>query len=358
MNKDRIWVLMARRLAGEITPAEQIELEQLVQSNPDIHFPLQTLTDLWKENTYQADQNDPETEEAYLNHIERLKTAIPAGERSSRKNLLPYMVILISILVLIFFGMPKRSIPPTLPSISEISTKAGSKTKLVLPDGSRVWLNAKTKLTYDENFGKELREVKLTGEAFFEVVRDSLKPFLIHTSNMDLKVLGTTFNVKSYPGEQTSEASLISGSLEISLTARNKQKIILRPSEKLVISNDSVPLSHKTISGKSVVQPIISIKNLTHFEEADSIIIETSWVKNQLVFQDESFKEIALKMEKWYGVVINFEQPELTQLRFTGIFEKETIDQALYALSISEPFKYNITQNGIRISAIHKTNIR
>jgi len=357
MTKDRIWVLMARRLAGEITPAEQIELEQLVQSNPDIHFPLQTLTDLWKENTYQADQKDPETEEAYLNHIERLKTTIPAGEKSGRKNLLPYMVILITILVLIFFGMPKRS-TPTLPSISEISTKSGSKTKLVLPDGSRVWLNAKTKLTYDENFGKELREVKLTGEAFFEVVRDSLKPFLIHTSNMDLKVLGTSFNVKSYPGEQTSEASLISGSLEISLTARNKQMIILRPSEKLIISNDSVSVSHKTISGKSVPQPIISIKNLTHYEEADSIIIETSWVKNQLVFQDESFKEIALKMEKWYGVVINFEQPELAQLRFTGIFEKETIEQALYALSISEPFKYNISQNGIMISAIRKTNNR
>jgi ferric-dicitrate binding protein FerR (iron transport regulator) len=349
---------MARRLAGEITPAEQIELEQLVQSSPDIHFPLQTLTDLWKEQTYKLPHSDPETEEAYLNHIERLKTTIPGREKNGRKNLLPYMVILISILVLIFFGMPKKTIQPTLPPISEISTKSGSKTKLVLPDGSRVWLNAKTKLTYDERFGKELREVKLTGEAFFEVVRDSLKPFLIHTNNMDLKVLGTSFNVKSYPGEHTSEASLISGSLEISLTARNKQKIILRPSEKLVISNDSVQTSHKTISGKTIDQSIISIKNLTHFEEVDSIIIETSWVKNQLVFQDESFKDIALKMEKWYGVVINFQQAELEQLRFTGIFEKETIEQALYALSISEPFKCNVSPNGITISSIRKNSTR
>jgi transmembrane sensor len=354
MERDRIWTLMARKLAGEITSEEQTELEQFLRTNPDIHFPLQTISDLWIPDTYDLDPEAPdaESEAAYEAHLVRLRNAHPLTHKAGSVNLLPYFITLVAILTITYLLMPRKRNATKVAALSEISTKNGSKTKTVLPDGSQVWLNAETNLTYNERFGKDNREVNLTGEAFFVVVKDSAHPFIIHTRRMDLKVVGTSFNVKSYPGEQTSEAALISGSLEIRLTAGDRQKIILRPSQKLVISNDSVPRADKKNAGNSVDEPFMDIRNVTHFKQADSIIIETSWVENQLVFQDEALKDIALKMEKWYGVPIDFEKEFLKELRFTGFFEKETIQQALHALSISGDFNYVILPTGVKISPV------
>jgi transmembrane sensor len=354
MEQDRIWTLMARKLAGEITGEEQTELEQFLRTNPDIHFPLQTISDLWVPDTYDIDPEEPdaETEAAYEAHIERLRNAHPLTKKSGSVNLLPYFITLVAILTITYLLMPRKRNTTIPAAVSEISTRNGSKTKTVLPDGSQVWLNAETSLTYNEKFGKDNRELKLSGEAYFIVVKDSVHPFIIHTRGMDLKVVGTSFNVKSYPGEQTSEAALISGSLEIRLTAGKRQKIILRPSQKLVISNDSVPRPNLENAGNSLDEPSMTIRNVTHFKQADSIIIETSWVENQLVFQDESLKDIALKMEKWYGIPINFEKEFLKEQRFTGIFEKETIRQALHALSLTGDFNYEILPAGVTISPV------
>jgi len=345
---------MARKLAGEITAEEQTELEQYLRTNPDIHFPLQTISDLWVPDTYTDNPEDPdaETEAAYEAHIERLRNAHPAQQKSGTVNLLPYFITLVAILIITYLLMPRKKTSAKARALNEISTKNGSKTKTVLPDGSQVWLNAKTKLTYNEGFGKENRELELAGEAYFIVEPDAAHPFIIRTSSMELRVLGTSFNVKSYPGEQTSEATLIRGSLEIRLTAENRKKIILRPSQKLVISNDSMPRSGSKNPGNSVDEPFMAIRSVTHFKQADSIIIETSWMENQLVFQDESLKDIALKMEKWYGVSIYIGNDSLKKLRFTGIFEKETLQQALNALSINGDFNYDIKATGVTISPV------
>src|SRR5437588_18774 len=92
---------------------------------------------------------------------------------------------------------------PSLKTGNEFFTQNGSRTNLVLPDGTRVWLNAGSRITYDKNYGITLREVGLTGEAFFDVAHNSGKPFVIHTARIDIKVLGTRFNVKSYPLDKT-----------------------------------------------------------------------------------------------------------------------------------------------------------
>ncbi|RYZ31999.1 MAG: FecR family protein [Sphingobacteriales bacterium] len=339
---DRIWILMARRLAGEITPAEQLELENLLRTNPDTHYPLETISDIWKQDVYDnlhrsqedkktlsqsdntglsksgkpgllpQDEPDAETEDAWNKHLARLQQAVPADSARSRRNYLPVAIVLLAVLAIFYLVRPTAPSLPAQAPHSELITKPGSKTSLVLPDGSRVWLNADSKLTYGSGYGKTDREVHLTGEAYFDVKKDSARPFLIHTTNMDLKVLGTKFNVKSYPGEATSEAALISGSLEISLTARNKQKIVLLPNEKLVVANKS-PDNLKTTSKLTLTLPLISIKNITRFERDDRIIVETSWIQNKLAFQDEKFSDIALKMEKWFAVPIMIEDSALPE---------------------------------------------
>src|SRR5260221_1009127 len=123
-------------------------------------------------------------------------------------------------------------------AISRITTKNGSKTNLLLPDGTRVWLNAGSSITYDSSYDKMMREVILSGEGYFDVVRNKEKPFIIHAAKINIKVLGTQFNVKSYPTDNTTEASLIHGSIEVTFRDKPNKKIILKPNEKIVVDND------------------------------------------------------------------------------------------------------------------------
>lgn len=356
MEQDRIWVLMARRLAGEITPQEQLELEQFVRTNPDIHFPIQTITELWNPETYTDDPEEPdaETEAAYMAHIERLRNAHPANSQPARRNLIPYFLTLVAILTITYLVMPRKRDRVNKPVLTSISTKSGSKTKTVLPDGSQVWVNAASHLSYDNNFGKKNRELKLEGEAFFIVAHDSSKPFVVHTTDMDLVVLGTSFNVKSYPGDQTSEAALISGSMEIVLIPRKQRKVILRPTEKLVLTSTSRSDGSKTIPGKSMDEPPFLIKNITQFKAADSLIVETSWVSNKLVFSDQSLQDVLAQMERWYGVSITIDEPVNPALRYTGLFEKENLHDALAALSIIHPFEFTISKDGLNVVVKNK----
>jgi transmembrane sensor len=174
---------------------------------------------------------------------------------------------------------------------------------------------------------------------------------VIHTKAMDIKVLGTEFNVKSYPDEKTTETSLIRGSIEVTLNERKADRIILKPNEKLVVSNeqvnDTVAVAKKA---KAAIQkPLISLSTLKYFS-LDSTILETSWVQNRLVFENESFEEIALRMRRWYGVQFYFADEEIKSLRFTGNFKDETMEDALKAMQITADFVYRISDNIVTIT--------
>jgi ferric-dicitrate binding protein FerR (iron transport regulator) len=240
---------------------------------------------------------------------------------------------------------------PIAKETSEISTRYGSKTNIVLPDGSKVWLNSGSKITYDKVFGETLREVSLTGEAYFDVVHNASRPFIIHTKAMDIKVLGTEFNVKSYPDEKTTETSLIRGSIEVTLKRRSAEKIILKPNEKLVVSNENATEEKAVSFKKKNIRhlPIINLSTLNYFS-LDSTILETSWVNNRLVFEDESFEEIAHRMSRWYGVNFLFKDEDVKNLRFTGNFRNETVVEALKAMQITADFDFKIEDKNVTIT--------
>jgi hypothetical protein len=216
-----------------------------------------------------------------------------------------------------------------------------------LPDGSSVWLNASSNLTYDKDFGKELREVNLTGEAFFDVVKDPSHPFIIHTKVIDVKVLGTEFNVKAYPNDAFTETSLIRGSVEITVKNRPNEKHYLRPNEKMSVANN---ILGEEVHRPNKAEPFILTQPLTYYQ-TDSSVIETSWISNRLIFQqNETFREIALKMERWYDVHINFANTEAAdEYRPFVSFQNETITQALDELKEGYKFNYKIDGNNIII---------
>ena len=187
------------------------------------------------------------------------------------------------------------------------------------------------------------------------MVKNPDLPFVIHTNRMDIKVLGTAFNVKCYPGEKTTETSLIHGSIEVTLKDR-QEKIRLKPNEKLVIS-DAVVSGETAVKQESgsfreprgARKPLISLSGLTLLP-GDHTIIETAWVSNRLVFSSETFEEVALKMERWYNVKISFSDESLKAATLTGNFEKETLGEALSALQLVTPFSYTIKSDQIVIN--------
>ncbi len=366
MVPDHIWTLIAKKLSGEANQEELVSLEELLRKNPELHYPLQTIIDLWYSDSQSADHYD--AQEALNRHIQRMKDSgiefnyPPAEEsvtdnryRAGKKMLLGSLLAAVLLIGFYFRGSwatginksPAQTVLREFTrSVSQISTKNGTKTNLILPDGTKVWLNAGSSLTYDSSYGRTLREVALSGEAFFDVVKNKEKPFIIHASKINVRVLGTEFNVRAYPTDKTTEASLIRGSIEVTFKDKPSKKVILKPNEKIVVDNDRNGTENMTAASPEAAEKAaktggVDVKKLT-YENKTGTIIETSWVENKLIFQDESFDDLARQLERWYGVYIVFSNDHLKENRLTGSFKSETIRQALDALKFTASFSYRI----------------
>ena len=374
MTIDRFWDLLSKKQCGEASSPELNELEEILLTHPEWKNTAESLSNLNFQST--AFENNEEAERAFETHLNRMKKADvefvdsktnhdqiePDRKKKNSKRWFIGAGALVSILILFFViknSMITFDKKNAKQSTLSVTTKPGSRrTQIQLPDGSSVRLNSSSTLTYDKNFGKNIREVSLTGEAFFDVTKDSSHPFIIHTNVIDIKVLGTAFNVKSYPGDPNTETSLIRGKVEVTLKNRASEKIYLEPNEKLVVANNSSivnrtlvnqpeqPVNKTDISSK----PTYAVQRVTYYP-VDSAIIETSWIDNRLIFQkSETFREVAKKMERWYGVTIRFADEDAANIRLYGSFTNETIDQALDALHEICGFKYKILGNEITIT--------
>jgi transmembrane sensor len=205
-----------------------------------------------------------------------------------------------------------------------------------------VWMNAGCMITYNEQFGVTHRNTTMTGVAFFDV-KESATPFIIHTNGMQIKVLGTAFNVRSYPNEN-SETSLLRGKVEITLDKRPGEKYLLRPQEKLIVGSSRETMVYQ----ERKQEPIVMLRSVT--PSGDSSFVETSWVDNKLIFQDDYFADLAVKLERWYGVKIEFQNEMVARQRISGTITTETIQQAMEALQITTPFHYSLKSNHIIIT--------
>lgn len=231
---------------------------------------------------------------------------------------------------------------------SVFTTALAEKRKVKLPDSSTVILNAGSELLLDKDFGRKNRYVSLKGEALFEVEHNAETPFIVAVEGYDVKVLGTVFNVKAYPGEKKSETSLISGKVEIYLKNTASAYKTLAPKEKFVIIKDlqklpaSAPADVEPLASSTAIMPLSYNRN--------QVNIETAWSQNRLVFENESFSDIREKLERWFNVQIIFEDKTVEKYTFTATFEKENINQVMKALQASYGFKYSVNGKEIKIS--------
>lgn len=239
-------------------------------------------------------------------------------------------------------------------SVQLYKAEIGEMKTVQLPDGSVVTINANSSLRLTDDFNKTDRQIELRGEAFFKVAHNAAKPFIIRTPKMNIRVLGTTFNVKAYPDDQTFETSLIQGSVEVSLLSGNERKVVLKPNEKIVVENKPAAIPQPVSAphgAQALKQPVVSIVEPVTIDR-DSSILEISWTNNQLAFFNNTFEEIARKIERWYGVTVKFGNESVKQYRFTITIEKQSLDIVMKALQMTRPgeFDYQFNQTDKTIS--------
>lgn len=349
MLNDHIAGLIARKLSGEATAEELQKLDLHMRSNPADQYFEELFASYWSSHLKSSNQQDPNSDEHFKHILELADEELP---RRSRRIVwikrLSIAAILIALVAGTYIFFPRGG-EPGMPQQNEVMAKKGVRSKLVLPDGSQVWLNSETRLVYPVTFSDSTREVELEGEAYFDVTKDSKRPFVVHTSGIDIRVLGTTFNVKSYTAEPTIEAVLVHGSIEvIKKNQPGAPRLILHPHQKLVF-NKVEDVQEAKRSETAAIAPKNTTMSVTTLPKniPDTSIIETSYVYNKFKFDGEKFSELAPRMERWFNVKIQFKNDKVAEYRLRGSFINETIEEALQALQLFVPFSYN--KNGDEI---------
>lgn len=260
-----------------------------------------------------------------------------------KKLLLYASPVLLAFCAIIIWGTKKNSNEKTaavVPYTSE--TNYGEHKSLQLADGTKITLNAGTKITVSPQFNEKLREITLDGEAFLDVTHNPGKPFVIHTPSMDVRVLGTVLNVRAYSHDKKAETSLIRGMVEVTMKDEANHKVILHPNEKIVIRQ--TPYNTNAVQQKAVKPHADSNYEIRQLVASpkDSAVSEILWTKAKLVFDDENFEDIAAMLERDFAVTIILSD-EVKDFRYTGTFDRKSIEEILNALQLSRYFEYKIS---------------
>jgi len=361
MEQKRLWELAGKKIAGEADPSELEELNRLLEKYPDALYSLELIGHYWKSSKEHIEFR--EREAALEKHMQRVREEqnvadLPALEddaavdtgRSGRRRIYRFSAAAAVLLLLVagywFVQQPALEAVP----MKTITASHGSRNHFLLPDGSKVWLNAGTTVTYPVSFEKDsVRRVWLSGEAYFEIRHDETHPFLIHTPQMDIRDLGTAFNIKAWPSDETAEATLIEGAIEVKPKNAADVAVLTKPNEKIVVY--AAPEKQPAQAGNAdaairseVIQQPFTISVVAP-QAGDSVLAETAWMQDILVFQNETFEDLAVRMERWYDITISFENESLKKIRLNGSFVNETVEQALQELQLIRPFTYQI-ENG------------
>ena len=214
-----------------------------------------------------------------------------------------------------FFSKEEKAI------YAEIFSPLSARTRFELPDGSTGWLNSGSTLKFPVKFYGSQRKVELSGEGFFDVVKDSKRPFVVSVCDIDIVALGTRFNVLAYPDDETCEITLESGKVVVEKIRKSGEPVKLaklQPDHQLVISNET---------------------NYTGIKKVETEKY-TSWKEGKLVLRNDPMNEVVKRINRWYNVEIDLKDKELENYTFRATFEDETINDVMTLLKISSPIDF------------------
>lgn len=331
MNKEKFLTLLSRQLSGEIAPSDSEALVQAIESNEEYQRLATELHHYFEQH---------QTVEPKIDQLKQTWKMIAAAEAEGFKERFNYSApkqtrtystwLKVAAVFVLLIGagvlgthLLNRNADQDFNTIAATNEK----TFKLLDDGTKIWLNKKSTIRYNQAFGKQQREIFLEGEAYFDVAKNKEVPLFIHAGNIDIEVKGTAFNVNAYKGNPDIQVALIRGSIQVTNRLDQNHQVLLQPNQKLIFSNLGLK------DDQFAVLPMAT----------DLLLKETKWTSDTLTFQKEKLKDLALRMEKKYDLKIEVKSELLKEKRFSGTFTNETIQQALEALKLSYPLTYTIS---------------
>lgn len=354
---------MAKKISGEAEPGELLELERIFRSQPEWEYVYAVISKLQGPSEKDLGLTEGDVQSSMNENLIRFESKLPAVEgeillKKERNKLRRVELAAVSVLLCIvltgsYFIFHKGVKPAAqifATGAGEEVFRAESRESIVLQDGTQVWLNKGSTLTCQEGYGRTDREVSLSGEAFFEVYHDAVRPFIVHAGRfMEVKVLGTSFNIKAYPDDPFEEASVITGEIAVNIFRNKPKSIILKGDEKITIRIKDSVFSKKVLQ-KGLSDDLVGYRIGALVPNPENQhISETSWINGELAFNDMPFSELAYDLERIYHVKIIFRDEQVQNYHLTGVFKGEDLPEVLNALQITTPFHYNISDKLVTI---------
>lgn len=334
MKEQEKYNLILKYLKGEASKSEKNTIKHLLK-NEGFRQLFAQLNDIWKKSSSSESIYSEkfrilgELNNRINEYNNTNKEKLTSRKRLNKIN--PFIkiaaVILILIIPLSIYYTQRETKNHIAQNQITKSTELGQKLTLTLSDGTKVKLNSGSKLIYPKVFDEKKREVALEGEAFFEVTKDAKRPFLIKTDNIITKVLGTSFNTKAFLVDQNIKISLVEGKVEV-LDTKNGESQFLNPSEELIFNK---------ISRKKIKQPFDTHK-------------VTSWKDNVLIFENETLEEIAVVLNKWYGVEIILKNESIKKCKLKAQFQNESLINVLNTIKYAGDYEYTFSNGVVQIS--------
>jgi ferric-dicitrate binding protein FerR (iron transport regulator) len=314
-------ILIARCISGEASVEEYRELQQWIEASKENFSIFQQYKNIWDNSENEEKLKMIDVEKSYQNVLRRIE------KKSSFSTLWKYWrniaaILLIPLIagnILYFEFRPKSPVVVEKPIYNEIYASFGTRSAINLPDGSSLWLNSGSKITYPEKFTGTERRVFLTGEAYFEVESNPERPFIVETSSLSVKATGTKFNVSGYESDTQTDVTLVSGKVEVKMTDGVNQN-----TSKL---KENQHLSFIKNEGTSTITTGDTYKYV-------------SWKDGKLIFRDEPMSYVVKKLGQVFNVDIELRGKELQNYSYRATFVNESLEDILKLLKISSPVDY------------------
>ncbi len=322
-EQDHIYKLLVKHLNDDITEDEKELLDKEFESDNNLRSGFLSLFSFWK-NYFpkQKDHNIIEKTE------KKLGVTYRAGSGIKNWKSLQVAASILLILSLSFSAFqlfkPKQQL-----ALNEYECGPGEVKEVTLSDGTKVWLNSSSLLIASEPFIGNKREIKLFGQAYFEVAHNEEQPFEVQTRNLRTQVLGTHFNVVAYPTDEVHEISLYEGKVQIQAESKANKNYILKPGDRayFTLNTGNIKVVHTDL-GK-----------------------EAQWRDGILRFYDEDLFSITKKLERKFHSRIFIADSIVGNLKFSAEFEEESLERIIKVLSEAHAFSYKFTNNGIFIQS-------
>jgi len=325
MEKSKLYQVLSAYLTQKSVSFPNKEMKTAIRLTSDEELG-SVLSDLW---------NDYELTESYDNEIEKsfsvLKRRIRFKKiRIQTMHFAKYAAIFLLPIVSVItaYLLVERNSYISENKAFSVHVDPGKSSDIVLPDGSKVFLNSESSIAYNNDIKLNQRRISLKGEAHFKITKNPQRPFIVSTEFFDVQVLGTTFNVKTYESDDIHVVALQEG--KVKLTTRdpnNVNSIYLEPNQKAIYNKNTGKLSI----------------------EAMDNISENAWMKGILAFHSETLHNIKYELERKYNVRIQMNCPSIEYDSFTGFFENKTLAEVLDNLKLHYGFEYAIQQGKVKI---------